>query len=127
VPHLVVQQQARMRLHLARAAGQHHQRHALGIGAGHGVDGVERARAVGDGHHADAAVHARGRIGGKAQAGLVAERDQGQDGAFLDLLEQRQDEVTGNAEDLARAVVLERAQQGQAEGHGKAPWRKWSA
>ncbi len=118
VAHLVVQHQARVRLDLAGAAGQDDQRRALGIGAGHGVDDVERARAVGDRHHAQAAVHARGGVGGKAQRGLVAQRHQGEDVAFLDLLEQRQDEVAGNAKNFLRAVVLEGAQQREAEGHG---------
>ena len=64
---------------------------------------------------------ARSSIGGKAQGGLVAQGVQRQDAAFFDLLEQRQDEVAGNAKNFLRAVVLEGAQQRKAEGHGVSP------
>ena len=46
---------------------------------------------------------------------LVAQGVQRQDAAFFDLLEQRQDEVAGNAENFLRAVVLEGA---AAQGRG---------
>jgi hypothetical protein len=50
----------------------------------------------------------------------VAQRVQGQDAAGFDVPEQRQDEVTGNPEDLARAVALQGVQQFEGEGHGRA-------
>ena len=110
-----------MRLDLTGATGQDDQRRAFGIGAGHRVHHVESTGAIRHGHHAQAAVHARGGVGGKAQRGLVAQGVQRQDAAFFDLLEQRQDEVAGNAKNFLRAVVLEGAQQRKAEGHGVSP------
>jgi len=118
VPHLVVQGQPGVRLDRARATGQHHHRRTLGVGAGDRVDGIERARAVGHRDHAQPHVHARGGIRGEAQRRFVAERDQRQDPAGLHVPEERQDEITRDAEDLAGAVRLEGVQQLQGKVHG---------
>jgi hypothetical protein len=57
----------------------------------------------------------------------VAQRIQGQDAAGFDVAEQRQDEVTGNPEDLARAVALQGVQQFEGEAHGRAQVSKGRA
>ncbi len=106
---------------LARAgrAGDHHDRRALGIGAGDGIDQVERAGAESDHGDAEAAVVARRRVGREADARLVAQRVVRENPALLDDLEERQHEIARNPEDFAGAVVLEALQQrGRERGHG---------
>ena len=115
--HLVVQQEAAGRFVRGRRAGQHDQRHAFGIGAGHGIDQVERAGTIGDGGHAEAAAGARCGIGGEADARLVRQRVQRQQLRVFDLAEQRQREVARDAEDLARAARLQCLQQASGEVH----------
>ena len=61
--------------------------------------------------------NAGGRVRGEPNRRLVAQRVQRQDRRFLDDLEERQHEVAGDAEDLLRAVVAERVQQGLADVH----------
>jgi hypothetical protein len=91
---------------------------ALGIGAGDGVDQIERARPEGDDGDAEAAVVARRGIRGKAHAGLVAQRVVRQDSALLDDLEKGQHEVARNSEDFTGAVILQALQQcGRERGH----------
>ena len=57
----------------------------------------------------------------KPTAGLVGQRVQRQDAGLLDDAEERQREVAGNAEDLARAVILQGVQQRIAPGSTAAP------
>ena len=49
--YLVVQEQPPTGFGSARCARDHNYRRFLGVGGGHSVDHVERARAVGDGGH----------------------------------------------------------------------------
>ena len=115
--HLVVQQQAAGRLVRRRRARQHHQRHAFGIGASHRVDQVEGTGAIGHGGHAQTAARARRGVGREADAGLVRQRVQRQQRRALDLAEQRQREVAGDAEDFGGAACLQRLQQAFGEVH----------
>ena len=109
---LVVQVQPDRPLRRAGRARDHDHRRLLGIGLGHRVDHVQPAGTIGDRRHPQGRMEPRGGIGGKADAGLVAQRVQRQDPRAFDLLEEGQGEVTGNAEDLLGTVRLERGQQG---------------
>ena len=62
---------------------------------------------------------ARRRIGGEADAWLMADSVMRQDLRFFDDLVERQHEVAGDAEDFPGAVILEALQEsGRKRGHG---------
>src|SRR6185312_7991105 len=83
------------------------------------VDDIEGAGAIGHDRDAQAAVIACRGIRREADRRLVAQGEIRQDAAFLDHLEQRQHEVTGNAESLARAMIPKRRKQDVSKaGHG---------
>ncbi len=108
---LVMQHEAARALARAWRARDDDDRRALRVGARDGIDEVEGPGPEGHDRDAEARVIARRRVGREAHAGLMAQRVVRQDPALLDHLEERQHEVARNAEDLARAVVLEALQQ----------------
>ena len=114
---LMMQQKTARALARARRAGDDHDRRALGIGACDRVDEIERTRAVGHDSNADAAMIARGSVGSEADARLMAQLEMRQDAALFNHFVKRQNEITGNAENLFRAVILQSVQQsgGQCE------------
>lgn len=115
---LVMQQEAARALARARRAGDHHHGRALRVGAGDCIDQVERAGPIGDHGDAQALVIARGRVGREADPRLVAQRVVRQDARFLDRLVERKDEIARDAENLARAVLLQALEQrGRERGH----------
>src|SRR5207245_8994291 len=89
------------------------------VGARDRIDQVEGTGPEGHDRDAEARVIACRRIGREAHARLMAQRVMRQDPALLDHLEEWQHEVSGNAENLARAVVLEALQQRYRQ------WRCW--
>ena len=112
-----MEQEAAAALGRRGRARDHHDRRALGAGAGDRVDQVERAGAVGHRGDAEAAADPRRAVGREPHARLVRERMQRQDARLLDHLEQRQSEIARDAEDPGRTVILERVQQGLSEVH----------
>jgi hypothetical protein len=111
-----MQQEARDALARAGRARDHHDGRSLGIGARDGVDEVEGTGAIGDDGNAQAAVIARGGICRESHRRLMAQGDIRQDAALLDHLEQRQHEISGDAEDLACTMISERGEQGMRKG-----------
>src|SRR5579864_8792398 len=113
---LVVQQEAAHALARARRTGYHDDWRALRIGAGDRIDKIERTGPVGCDRNAEPKVIARRGIGGEADGRLMAQREVRENPALLDHLVERQHEIARNAEDLARAVLL----QAQQKRFGKA-------
>jgi hypothetical protein len=101
----------------AGRAGDHHQRHLLGVCGGDGVQHVERARAVGHERGGRRRGDARGRVRREADGGLVAQRVQRQLAPRPGRLEQRQRKVARNAEQLLHAVIGQALQQCFRELH----------
>ena len=116
----MVKQQAAACLALARCARDHDHRRLLGECGRDRVHHVERAGAVGDRGDAEAAMRARSGVSGEADGRLVAERVQRQPAGFLDLGEQREREVAGDAEYLVCAVCGERGEQRLGDVHAHA-------
>ena len=119
-PGLVVQEQPAAGLAGTGTGGYHDHGRLLGEGRSGRIDHVQRPRPVGDGSHREPAAIARRRIRGEPHPRLVGQGVQGQDPTLLDHTKERQREITGDAEDLARAVVAQRMQEGLREVHGSA-------
>jgi hypothetical protein len=103
------------RFALAGRAGHDHDRRLLGERGGDGIHHVERARAVGHDGNAQTRMRAGGGIGREPDRGLVAQGIERQDARFLDHLEECEREIARDPEDLGRAVVLERRQEGERD------------
>ena len=88
-------------------------RRALGEGLRHRIDDFEAADGVGDADDAETAQAGIG-VGGEAGALLIAGVDDLQRAAF-ELLEEREDEIAGHAEDVADALFPEAADQVSAD------------
>ena len=109
-----------------RRAGDDHDRRAFGIGAGDRIHEIERPGAPGRDGNGDGRVEPCRRIGRETDRRFVAERVERQRAAFLDQLEERQDEVAGNAKDFLSALIAQSVKQGTAKcGHGRSLKTIW--
>ena len=115
--HLVVDGHVGASLDAPGAAAQHDNRRLLRVGTRDGVDHVEAAGAVRHAAHADAAPDARRPVGRETDRGLVAQSHQLEPAVVFEGFVEREDEVAGDAEDLADAVPAELVEEEVAEFH----------
>ncbi len=115
--HLVVDGHVGASLNAPGAAAQHDNRRLLRVGTRDGVDHVEAAGAVRHAAHADTAPDARRPVSRETDRGLVAQSHQLEPAVVFEGFVEREDEVAGDAEDLADAVPAELVEEEVAEFH----------
>ena len=102
---------------LPGTSADHDERRLLGIGACDRVEQIEAAGPVRDDADAESVRYAGGAVGGEADGGLMAERDQLKSTVLGERFVQIENEVSGDAEDVPHTLGVDLIEQNLVELH----------